>query len=50
MAGEECAICDALVSFADTVHVLMHTRSDEGVVDYYVCSSCYEDSLAPLFD
>jgi len=50
MAGEECAICDALVSFSDTVHVLIHTRSDEGVVDYYVCSNCYDDRLAPLFD
>ena len=50
MAGEECAICEALVSFSDTVHVLIHTRSDEGVVDYYVCGACYGEDLAPLFE
>ena len=49
MAGEECHICDALVSFSDTVHVLLNSRGDEGVVDYYVCRKCYEERLAPLF-
>jgi hypothetical protein len=49
MAGEPCRICDAVVSFSDTVHVLLHPR-EEGVVDYYVCRTCYEDRLAPLFE
>ena len=49
MTGEPCRICDAVVSFSDTVHVLLNPRGDEGVVDYYVCRSCYEAELAPLF-
>ena len=50
MTGEPCAVCEAVVSFSDTVHVLLNPRGDEGVVDYYVCRSCYEDRLAPLFE
>jgi len=38
-----------VVSFSDTVHVLLNPRGDEGVVDYYVCRNCYEEELAPLF-
>lgn len=50
MPGEPCRICDAVVSFSDTVHVLLNPRGDEGVVDYYVCRSCYDERLAPLFE
>ena len=49
MSTEGCGICGHTVPFSDTVHVLVHTRSDEGVVDYYVCRSCYETDLEPLF-
>jgi hypothetical protein len=49
MPSEDCGICSATVPFAETVHVLIHTKTDEGVVDYYVCRSCYEDEMAPLF-
>ncbi|MEF8851317.1 MAG: hypothetical protein V5A28_02705 [Haloarculaceae archaeon] len=47
---EQCSVCGGRVPFSGTVHVLVHTQSDEGVVDYYVCRSCYEAELAPLFD
>lgn len=49
MPAEPCRICEGNVPFSETVHVLLHTRSDAGVVDHYVCRSCYEDRLAPLF-
>ena len=49
MAGEPCRICDATVAFSETVHVLLNARGEDGVVDYYVCRSCYEEHLAPLF-
>lgn len=50
MSAEPCGVCDALVPFSNTVHVLIHTRSERGVVDYYVCRDCYEERLAPLFE
>lgn len=50
MPTEPCRVCDALVSFTNTVHVMMNPRGEEGVVDYYVCRNCYEEHLAPLFD
>ena len=50
MTGEPCRICEAVVSFSDTVHVLLNPRGEEGVVDYYVCRNCYEERLVPLFD
>lgn len=49
MPTEQCGICTKEVFFADTVHVLVHTRTEEGVVDYYVCRECYEAELAPVF-
>lgn len=49
MSPEECGICEDLVSFSQTVHVMIHTHSDEGVIDFYVCQRCYEDGLRPLF-
>lgn len=45
---ETCAICGSDVPYSLTVHVLVHTGTDEGVVDHYVCRSCYEEQLAPL--
>jgi len=50
MPTEDCGVCGTRVPFSDTVHVLVHTRTDEGVVDYYVCRSCYEGELAPVFE
>lgn len=49
MAAEPCGICGDRVSFDDTVHVLVHTRED-GVRDQYVCRSCYEERVEPLFE
>jgi hypothetical protein len=49
MKPEECGVCGAAVPFADTVHVMIHTHSDEGVLDYYVCQSCYAEDLRPRF-
>lgn len=46
---EECHICGDRVPFSATVHVLINTQSDEGVYDEYVCRSCYEDGIEPLF-
>lgn len=50
MSTEACGVCNETVSFSDTVHVLIHTKTDQGVVDYYVCRHCYDENLAPLFD
>ena len=50
MPGESCRICDAVVSFSDTAHVMLNPRDGSGVVDYYVCRRCYEEKLAPLFE
>lgn len=50
MLVEDCGICQASVSLSNTVHVLIHTKSDEGVVDYYVCRECYQERLAPHFE
>lgn len=46
---ETCGVCADEVPYSLTVHVLIHTKTDAGVVDYYVCRSCYEDHLEPLF-
>ena len=50
MASEDCGICGSTVPFSETVHVLVHTRSDQGVVDSYVCRACYEDELESVLD
>lgn len=49
MAEEVCGVCGKEVPFSTTVHILIHTRSDAGVVDYFVCRSCYEADIEPLF-
>lgn len=47
---EECGICGENVPFSATVHTLIHTKGEAGVVDYYVCEPCYEERLGPLFE
>lgn len=49
MPTEHCGICGTPVPFSETVHVLIHTRTEEGVVDHYVCRGCYEAEVAPAF-
>lgn len=49
MSTEPCGVCGATVPFAKAVHVVVHTRTEEGVVDHYLCRNCYEADLAPLF-
>ncbi len=50
MPAESCGVCGTQVPFGDTVHLLVHTRSEAGVVDYYVCETCYEAEFAPKFE
>jgi len=50
MATETCLICGDEVAFSDTVHLMVHTNSEEGVLDAYVCRTCYESELAPYFE
>lgn len=50
MSTEPCGICEATVPYSDTVHVTIHTKSDAGVVDDYVCRSCYEAHLQEYFE
>lgn len=50
MSSEGCRVCGAEVPFSATVHLLIHTRGEAGVVDYYVCRPCYEAELEPLFE
>jgi len=50
MPVEECASCGAAVSLSDAVHLLVHTKSEAGVVDHYVCRQCYEDRIAVVFE
>lgn len=50
MPTEECGICDRTVPFDNTVHVLIHTKSEAGVWDSYVCRPCYEAEIEPLFE
>jgi len=47
---EECAVCGDTTPFGDAIHLLIHTQSDEGVVDRYVCRRCYESDVQPLFE
>lgn len=45
---ETCGICGETVPFSATVHVLVHTHGEAGVIDRYVCRPCYEEEVAPL--
>ena len=46
---ETCAMCGKEVGYRHTVHVVLNPGGDEGVHDHYVCRSCYDADLAPLF-
>lgn len=50
MPMESCGICRQRVLLDDTVHVLIHTKSDAGVKDSYVCRDCYGGEIEPLFE
>ncbi|WP_157502892.1 hypothetical protein [Halobacterium sp. CBA1126] len=45
-----CDICGDDVALSHAAHTTINTKTDAGVVDYYVCRGCYEADLAPLFD
>lgn len=46
---ETCAVCGAEVPYSHSVHVMLNPGGEDGVIDHYVCRSCYEDELEPLF-
>ncbi|MCU4718351.1 hypothetical protein [Halapricum hydrolyticum] len=50
MALETCGSCGEQVPFADTVHVLVHTKGEDGVIDSYICRDCYEEYLQPVVE
>ncbi|MBV0900348.1 hypothetical protein [Haloarcula salina] len=47
---EDCGICGETVPFDATVHAMVHTRSEAGVVEAYVCRQCYDEHLGPMFE
>lgn len=49
MPAEECGICGATVALGDAAHVMLNSKSEDGVRDYYVCPTCFEDELLPYF-
>lgn len=50
MAPDPCAVCGEEFPFSYTVHMLIHTQSEEGVIDHYVCRGCYESEIEPAFE
>lgn len=46
---EDCSICGTTVPFSVTTHVMLNPSGEEGVSDWYVCQSCYEEHLEGLF-
>lgn len=46
---EQCAICRGEFAFADMVHLLIHTQSEEGILDRFVCRRCYQEEIAQSF-
>jgi len=50
MATETCAVCGEQFPFDRTVHLLVHTNTEEGALDYYVCRQCYEREFASLLE
>lgn len=50
MATEPCGICEAVVPYSKTVHVTIHTKSEAGVVDKFVCRPCYEAEFMEFFE
>lgn len=49
MPPETCGICGATVALGDAAHVMLNAKSEEGVRDYYVCPTCFEEELVPHF-
>lgn len=47
---ERCRFCGESYPFGDTVHLLVHTQSEAGVLDFYVCRGCYESEIADKFE
>jgi len=45
---ETCPVCGEAVPVRHAVHVTVNTKTDAGVLDQYVCRSCYRAELAPL--
>ena len=50
MTPEPCAVCDAVVPYSDAVHLTIHTKSDAGVVDEFICPGCYESEIAAALE
>jgi hypothetical protein len=50
MVIESCSVCETVVPYSDAVHVTIHTKSDAGVVDGFLCRGCYEERLGEHFD
>jgi len=46
---EHCGVCGDAIPIRGAVHVTVNTKTDAGVVDYYVCRACYDDRVAALF-
>ena len=49
MPPEECGICGSTVALGDAAHVMLNAKSEDGVRDYYVCPTCFEEELVPHF-
>jgi hypothetical protein len=45
---EQCARCGETVSLDDTVHIMVNAMDHDGVIDGYVCGTCYDDRFAIL--
>jgi hypothetical protein len=45
---ETCPVCGEAVGVRNAVHVTVNTKGDAGILDEYVCRSCYRAELAPL--
>jgi len=45
---ETCPVCGEAVPVRHAVHVTVNTKTEAGVLDQYVCRSCYQAELAPL--
>jgi len=45
---ETCPVCGETVAVRNAVHVTVNTKTDAGILDEYVCRSCYRAELAPL--
>ncbi|WP_164471630.1 hypothetical protein [Halosimplex salinum] len=46
---EQCGICGERVPFDATVHLLVNPQDEEGIRDRFVCQSCHEAEITPLF-